>query len=215
MSYSPFAPTNGPLDGAERMVSMVWHTLWLFVAAVTCAGALRLVFIGMLAQALGVAVGMIVGGLLGLLIMASVSSWLLMRLRRLYLSTPGFSDPELVLARRRRFAIGANIGIGLMVCWAIVLLVIDLTAGKPPSLPGGFPGWPPGSALGGGGLPSSGSGLGTGPSDGGGLGVDPTSVPLPCGHPNLGPSADIDGIYRCTKSERFRWTGSEWRPIGE
>lgn len=122
-SYNPTAPISGPLDTTERSVSMAWT----FIGAVGM-GALMLFDVHQLTRLILMGFWEIAAYWgIGMLVLGSVFSFLLMRFRRLYLSTPGYTDPYAVAERRRRFSVNASIGIGFLVVAGVAICGLEVT----------------------------------------------------------------------------------------
>lgn len=121
-SYNPAAPASGPLDTTERSVSMAWT----FIGAVGVSAVMlydvhqltRLILLNLWDFAAYWGIGM--------LLLGSVFSFLLMRYRRLYLSTPGYTDPYLVAERRRRFSVNASIGIAFLAVAGVSICGLEI-----------------------------------------------------------------------------------------
>lgn len=110
-TYAPTVASGGPLDDAERNVSMVWTAIGLTIVVVwvlvQLSSVVRLFFSDLKSYG--------AYALIGLLLPAFLLSFLTMRFRRLYLAAPGYVSPLEIRTRRAQFSVWASIGIFLLI----------------------------------------------------------------------------------------------------
>jgi hypothetical protein len=121
-NYNPNVVTNGPLDDTERNVSMVWTCVGTVAACLWILGTIRVLTEYVLAGS----TSEIGYSMLSLLLSSWLLTFLIMRMRRLYLTAPGQFSPVEIQARRSRFSVSASVGIVLLVLVGIGLSAAEV-----------------------------------------------------------------------------------------
>lgn len=106
-NYAPTSAATGPLDATERSVSMVWTMVGIGVAALWILGSASAITASVVAEDWEASTYQVVGGILG----AWLFSFLVMRLRRLFLTAPAAFNASEVARRRAAYSIGASLGV--------------------------------------------------------------------------------------------------------
>ena len=121
-TYSASSASGGPLDNTERNVSMVWTSIGL---AFTSLWLLAIVSVLVKELAENETTDAVYS-MLALIVSAWLLSFLLMRFRRLYLSSPSAFSPVEVAQRRGRFSVNASIGVTILAILAFGVGVLQV-----------------------------------------------------------------------------------------